>query len=174
MHRAALGWSARATLTNQLRAILLERGTVIAQRRHKLEQAVDALLADPDFMSGSRVRRLLADMRQEWIDLDRRIRALDREFVELARDNVAARPLTSIPGIGTSQRYRTRSCCWRRRNLRQGSRSWPMAGARPATAHDRRQAEIALVSPSAATNTCAHYRSIGQGRLAVTGPKLVT
>jgi transposase len=91
---------ARTTLTNQLRAILLERGTVIAQRRHKLEQAVDALLADPTFLAGSRIRRLLADMRQEWIDLDRRIEALDREFGELARNDAAARRLTSIPGIG--------------------------------------------------------------------------
>lgn len=49
---------ARTTLTNQLRAVLLERGTTIAQGRRKLEQAVEALLADPDFMAG-RSRRLL-------------------------------------------------------------------------------------------------------------------
>ncbi|WP_165778575.1 MULTISPECIES: hypothetical protein [Mesorhizobium] len=42
-------------LTNQFRAILLERGTTIAQGRRKLEQAVEALLADPDFMAGSRI-----------------------------------------------------------------------------------------------------------------------
>ncbi|TIY00752.1 MAG: IS110 family transposase, partial [Mesorhizobium sp.] len=90
---------ARTTLTNQLRAILLERGTTIAQGRRKLEQAVEALLADPDFMAG-RIRRLLAEMREEWLDLDRRIEALDREFVELARNDAAARRLTSIPGIG--------------------------------------------------------------------------
>ncbi|MER9001813.1 hypothetical protein NKH58_29185 [Mesorhizobium australicum] len=39
-------------------------------------------------------------MREEWLDLDWRIAALDREFVELARDDAAARRLTSIPGIG--------------------------------------------------------------------------
>lgn len=90
---------ARTTLTNQLRAILLERGTTIAQGRRKLEQAVEALLADPDFMAG-RIRRLLAEMREEWLDLDRRIEALDREFVELARNDSGARRLTTIPGIG--------------------------------------------------------------------------
>lgn len=93
-------WSARTTLTNQLRAILLERGTVVPQGRRKLEQAVDALLADPDFMAGNRTRRLLAEMREEWIDLDRRIGALDQEFVELAHDDAATRRLASIPGIG--------------------------------------------------------------------------
>jgi transposase len=37
---------ARRTLLNQLRAILFERGHVIAQGRRKLELAVDELLAD--------------------------------------------------------------------------------------------------------------------------------
>ncbi len=91
---------ARTTLTNELRAILLERGTTIAQGRCKLEQAVEALLVDPDLMAGSRIRRLLAEMREEWLDLDRRIEALDRQFVELARNDAAALRLTSIPGIG--------------------------------------------------------------------------
>ncbi len=62
--------------------------------------SVDALLADPDFMAASRIRRLLAEAREEWADLDRRIEALDLEFAELARDNEAARRLVSIPGIG--------------------------------------------------------------------------
>lgn len=61
---------------------------------------MEALLADPDFMAGSRIRRMLAEMWEEWLDLDRRIEALDREFVELARTDAAARRLTSIPGIG--------------------------------------------------------------------------
>lgn len=91
---------ARTTLTNQLRAILLERGTTIPQGRRKLEQAVDALLADADFMAGNRVRRLLSELREEWIDLDRRIRALDQEFIEFTREDAATRRLASIPGIG--------------------------------------------------------------------------
>ena len=40
-------------------------------------------LADPNFMANSRIRRLVAEMREEWSDLDRRIEALDREFIEL-------------------------------------------------------------------------------------------
>lgn len=91
---------ARTNLINQLRAILLERGTTIAQGRRKLEQAIHALLADPDFMTDSRIRRLVAEMRTEWIGLDQRIEALDREFIDLARDNEAAHRLVSIPGIG--------------------------------------------------------------------------
>ena len=59
---------ARTNLTNQLRAILLERGTTIAQGLRKLEQALDALLANSEFMAGNRIRRLLAEMREEWAD----------------------------------------------------------------------------------------------------------
>ena len=92
--------SSRTNLTNQLRAILLERGMTIAQGRRKLEHVVDMQLADPNFMANSRIRRLVAEMREEWSDLDRRIEALDREFIELARDNEAAHRLVSIPGIG--------------------------------------------------------------------------
>ena len=74
---------ARTNLTNQLRAVLLERGTTIAQGRRKLEHVVDMQLADPNFMANSQIRRLVAEMREEWSDLDRRIEALDREFIEL-------------------------------------------------------------------------------------------
>jgi hypothetical protein len=91
---------ARTNVINQLRAILLERGTTIAQGRRKFEQAIDALLADPGFMTDRRIRRLVAEMRTEWISLDHRIEALDREFIDLACDNEAAHRLASIPGIG--------------------------------------------------------------------------
>lgn len=58
------------------------------------------LLADPAFPAGSRIRRLLAEVHYEWVGLDRRIEALDQEFIDLARDNEVARRLVSIPRIG--------------------------------------------------------------------------
>ncbi|RWA88112.1 MAG: hypothetical protein E5W38_19965 [Mesorhizobium sp.] len=48
-------------------------------------------------MAGRRMHPLLIEIREEWLDLDRRVEALDREFVELARDDAVARRLTSIP-----------------------------------------------------------------------------
>ncbi len=52
-------------------------------------------------MAGNRIRQLLSEMREEWTGLDRRIEALDRAFIELAREeDAAARRLASIPGIG--------------------------------------------------------------------------
>lgn len=91
---------ARKTLMNQLRAILLERGYVIPQGRRKLQQVVDDLLADPAFAVSPRVRELVAEIGGEWRALDDRIDALNREFLERARADEAARRLTTIPGIG--------------------------------------------------------------------------
>ena len=48
-----------------------------------------------------RIRLLVEDLRREWRVLDERIAAFDAEFVALARQDAAARRLTTIPGIGT-------------------------------------------------------------------------
>ena len=50
--------------------------------------------------SSPRIRVLVADMRTQWRELDRRIAAFDAEFVSWARENEDARRLASIPGVG--------------------------------------------------------------------------
>lgn len=91
---------ARRTLVNRLRAILFERGHAIAQGRRKLELAVGVMLADPDLALSGRMRALVAEIRAEWRDLDRRIDALNAEFAACARADDTARRLVTIPGIG--------------------------------------------------------------------------
>jgi transposase len=73
----------RTALMNQMRSILLERGTVVPQGRRKLLDALDRLLGAEDIGVGPRVRLLLADMLDQWRGLDRRITALDDEFAEM-------------------------------------------------------------------------------------------
>src|SRR6516225_450538 len=91
----------RTALINQLRAVLLERGVTIPQGRRKLEQHLDAMMAsDDDHSLSPRVRRLIDDMRAEWLELDRRIAAFDNEFAAYARSDADARRLATIPGIG--------------------------------------------------------------------------
>lgn len=90
----------RTTLINQMRAILLERGLVFAAGRCKFERAVDTLLEEWASGLSERVHRLVAELRDEWKVLDTKIAALNAEFLSLARDNLAARRLTTIPGIG--------------------------------------------------------------------------
>ncbi len=91
----------RTALINQMRAILLERGSTAPQGRRKLEQHLAATLdGDSDAPLGPRVRQLIDDMRAEWLTLDRRIAAFDNEFIARARNDADARRLATIPGIG--------------------------------------------------------------------------
>ena len=95
--------SDRTALINQLRAILLERGITVPQGRTKLERYL-VETADGDQVDASaltpRIRAMIADMRAEWRELDRRIAAFEEEFVARAREDEAARRLITIPGIG--------------------------------------------------------------------------
>jgi transposase len=91
----------RTALINQLRAILLERGVTVAQGRRKLEQHLAAMFGtDTGTSIGPRMRRLIDDMRAQWLELDQRIAALDNEFAAYARNDANARRLATIPGIG--------------------------------------------------------------------------
>jgi transposase len=93
--------SERTALINQMRALLLERGIVLPQRWRSLAAWVDSPVAagEPDPIS-PRMRRLVADMRAEWIELDRRIAVFDDEFAASARQDEAARRVATVPGIG--------------------------------------------------------------------------
>lgn len=91
----------RTALINQLRAILLERGLVVPQGKRQLEQYLVTMMDEHDGCGLSvRIKTLVADMRTQWRELDRRIAAFDAEFVSWARENEDARRLASIPGVG--------------------------------------------------------------------------
>jgi transposase len=91
----------RTALINHLRAVLLERGIIIAQGRRKLEKALPGILADAASSLSPRIRQLISDLREEWRMLDDRITSFDAELASLARTDEAARRLASVPGIGT-------------------------------------------------------------------------
>ena len=91
----------RTSLINQMRSLLLERGVVVAQGRRALLEALAALSEAAEASGiGRRIGVLLDDMLVQWRDLDMRIGALDDEFAEQARNDPAARRLTTIPGVG--------------------------------------------------------------------------
>lgn len=91
--------TARTRLTNQLRAVLLERGIILPKRRAPLKQRLDELMSEEMAIS-ARAVRLLHDLRDEWASLDRRIGVYDDELAALTRDDEQARALATIPGIG--------------------------------------------------------------------------
>ena len=55
---------------------------------------------DNDTSLSPRVRRLIDEMRAEWLELDQRIATFDNEFAARARSDADARRLATIPGIG--------------------------------------------------------------------------
>jgi len=92
--------SQRTALTNQMRSLLLERGITVPQGRRKLQEQLAELFAEEASSVSARIRRLLADMLEQWRLLDERIAAFDDEFAAMARTDPAARRLATIPGIG--------------------------------------------------------------------------
>jgi transposase len=90
---------ARTALINQLRAVLLERGVIRPKGRAVLARRMDEIMSGESGI-GVRARRLLEELREEWSDLDRRIKAYDDELAAVARNNAQARRLSTIPGIG--------------------------------------------------------------------------
>jgi transposase len=93
----------RTALINQLRAVLLERGIVVPQGKRKLEQYLVIMMDEHDGEGlSARMRMLVADVRAQWRDLDRRIGAFDAEFVHWAKENEDARRLVTIPGVGVT------------------------------------------------------------------------
>lgn len=90
----------RTALINQLRAILLERGITVPQGRRKLEIWLDLDTDEERLALSRRTLVLIADMRAQWSEMDRRIAAFDQEFKAYARSDQPCRLLGTIPGIG--------------------------------------------------------------------------
>lgn len=101
LHRARSRLVAeRTALINHLRALLLERGIIVAQGRRKLEDTLSVFADEDDPRLSPRMQVLIEDLRAEWRSLDERIAAFDAEFVHMAREDKMARRLSTIPGIG--------------------------------------------------------------------------
>ena len=82
----------RVALINQLRAVLLDRGILVPQGKRKLEQYLVIVMNEDDGKGRSaRMRMLVADIRAQWQELDRRIGEFDAEFVRWAKENEDAR-----------------------------------------------------------------------------------
>jgi transposase len=66
-------------LTNQLRAILLERGLIFPKGRKTLMRRLDQQPAELNEL-GTRMQQLVADIRAESAELDKRIEALNDDW----------------------------------------------------------------------------------------------
>ncbi|RTL79099.1 MAG: IS110 family transposase [Hyphomicrobiales bacterium] len=91
----------RTALINQMRGILLERGLVFPKGKRVFARRLAELLeGDGATDLSQRILLLLADLREQWLELDKRISAFDSEFAVFTKENEDARRLTTIPGVG--------------------------------------------------------------------------
>ncbi|HXJ96381.1 MAG TPA: IS110 family transposase [Terriglobia bacterium] len=90
----------RTALINQIRGFLLERGLVFAQRPANLRRQLPLVLEGADAKLTPRLRRLLADLWQEWKQVQVDIAALDEEMEQICMGDENCQRLREIPGVG--------------------------------------------------------------------------
>ncbi len=90
----------RTALSNQLRALLHERGVVTACGAAGLRRGLSQALAEPDNELSGELRELLLEM-SGWLgQLEQRIDAITRRIERAARQDERCARLREVPGVG--------------------------------------------------------------------------
>jgi transposase len=92
--------SQRTGVTNQIRGFLLERGITVRQGLAPLRQALPGILGSYSDALSARIVRLIADLAEDWRQLDERIAAVSAEIEALAAQDEHCQRLMSAPGVG--------------------------------------------------------------------------
>jgi transposase len=92
--------SQRTSITNQIRAFMLERGIAVRQGLRFLRAALPAILASRSDVLSPRMLRLIEELAMDWRRLDERIDGLSAEIEAVASADAGCERLMSVPGIG--------------------------------------------------------------------------
>lgn len=90
----------RTALTNQIQGLLLEYGITTRPGRKALRQHIPEILEDAENGLTFNFRRLLSELYEELILLDRRVADLDQQVDQIVHANKPCQRLMQIPGIG--------------------------------------------------------------------------
>ena len=90
----------RTALINQVRGFLLERGIVFRKGPANLRKQMPSILEDAEQNITPRMRTLLADLWQEWQQLEADINRVSEEIERISREDEAGQRLRQIPGVG--------------------------------------------------------------------------
>ena len=90
----------RTALINQIRGFLGEYGVVIARGKERLWHALPEVLETADNGLTPSARELIAELRQEWADLEEAIGRLDKHIKAQSQTDEAAWRLMQIKGVG--------------------------------------------------------------------------
>ena len=92
--------SQRTAKANQLRGLVAEYGLVAPQKLSSLRAAISDWLEDAQNGLSERFRRLLAALRGDLAELDRRVAELDGEIEAMAKSDPVAQRLQQLRGVG--------------------------------------------------------------------------
>ena len=90
----------RTALINQMRGLLLEFGVPVRLGPGGLRRAVPVILNDAHNELSDRGRRLIAELYNEWMALERWVAEVDRDIQYVFRESAACRRLAKMGGIG--------------------------------------------------------------------------
>jgi len=100
-HRLRSLWVRQRTATvNQMRALLLEQGLVIAQGIGSFRRQWPRILEDAENGLSPRLRALVHQLGEQMRELDARIQALTEELTACAQSEPVCQRLLTVPGIG--------------------------------------------------------------------------
>jgi transposase len=101
LHRVRERWVMRRTaVVNQIRGLLLERGTPMRKGRRYVDEALPGILAEGSSKLSGAVLILLAELKQELEQLAEKIDRADKSIEKIARENESCRRLVAMPGVG--------------------------------------------------------------------------
>jgi len=90
----------RIALSNQLRALLHERGVTAVRGAAGLRTAVRAALAEERNELSAELRQLIAELREEMGQLELRLKTFDQRLERAARQDERCARLREVPGVG--------------------------------------------------------------------------
>lgn len=101
LHRLRSAWlAARTARINTVRGVLREFGITIPLGASRVASTLQELLQDAESGLPDAVRPALHEARTEILDLERRVRSVERDLRALARQVPVIGRLLSIPGVG--------------------------------------------------------------------------
>jgi transposase len=90
----------RTALINQVRGFLLERGITFAKGPAHLRKHMPAILEDAEQNLTPRMRNLLAQLWQEWKQLELDVESITEQIERISNEDEACKRLRQVPGIG--------------------------------------------------------------------------
>lgn len=101
LHRIRSQAVARRTAqANQIRGLLMEYGLIIPQGISYIRKSIPQILEDAENELTTMFRELLANLYEEMVHLDNRIKTLENKLEALCSQNEDCQRLLSIPGVG--------------------------------------------------------------------------